>query len=123
MSDRSAEEALLVALNLRWSNHKYIVKYLSKVIFAYLDRYYVTRENKPNTQDVGTEAFRDEVFVVVKDTVTTAILNMIENDRNGHNVEMDVVKDSVAVYVARGMGRSDVYVSEFEEPFLRVTKA
>lgn len=55
------DEFMLKELVRRWSNHKVMVRWLSR-FFHYLDRYFIARRSLPPLNEVGLACFRDLVF-------------------------------------------------------------
>ena len=66
-------EFLLGELWTRWSNHKLMVRWLSR-FFNYLDRYYIARHTMHALPEVGLKRFRDEVYERVKRPARDALL-------------------------------------------------
>jgi len=54
------DEFMLRELVKRWSNHKVMVRWLSR-FFHYLDRYFISRRSLPPLREVGLSCFRDLV--------------------------------------------------------------
>lgn len=52
---------MLRELVKRWSNHKVMVRWLSR-FFYYLDRYFIARRSLPPLNEVGLTCFRDLVW-------------------------------------------------------------
>ncbi|CAN6468778.1 unnamed protein product [Victoria cruziana] len=55
------DEFMLRELVKRWSNHKVMVRWLSR-FFHYLDRYFIARRSLPPLNEVGLTCFRDLVI-------------------------------------------------------------
>lgn len=54
------DEFMLRELVKRWSNHKVMVRWLSR-FFHYLDRYFIARRSLPALNEVGLTCFRNLV--------------------------------------------------------------
>lgn len=113
---------MLRELVRRWDNHKLMIRFLSHV-FKYLDRFYVKRLSLPELADVGSQSFHEIVFNAVKREVRTAILALIQREREGEMIDTKLVKDVVAIFVEMGGSRTslEVYVVDFEEMLLSST--
>lgn len=95
-------DALLTQLRTTWNNYSYITKYLTKVIFSYLDRYYIIKNNIPDTGDIGLISFNDEIFVHIKDTICNVILEHTEKERDCNIVDKDLLKECIYIYITLG---------------------
>ena len=89
-----------------------------KKFFLYLDMYYTKREKLPNIYDTGMIAFKDTMFPLVKDDVTTAILEYVAEERAGNSIDRMLLKSVVDLFVQMGLGQMDVYRDGFEVQFL-----
>lgn len=58
------DEFMLRELVKRWTNHKVMVRWLSR-FFHYLDRYFIARRSLPALNEVGLTCFRDLVRTLV----------------------------------------------------------
>tara|TARA_B110001452_G_C15227376_1_gene425335 strand:- start:1697 stop:2398 length:702 start_codon:yes stop_codon:yes gene_type:complete len=116
------DEYMLRELVRRWDNHKLMIRFLSHV-FKYLDRFYVKRLSLPELADVGSQNFHEIVFNAVKREVRTAILALIQREREGEMIDTKLVKDVVGIFVEMGGSRTslEVYVVDFEEMLLSST--
>ena len=56
------DEFMLRELVKRWTNHKIMVRWLSR-FFHYLDRYFIARRSLPALNEVGLTCFRDLVHI------------------------------------------------------------
>ena len=116
------DEFMLRELVRRWDNHKLMIRFLSHV-FKYLDRFYVKRLSLPELADVGSQSFHEIVFNAVKREVRTAILALIQREREGEMIDTTLVKNVVDIFVEMGGSRTslEVYVVDFEEMLLSST--
>lgn len=113
-------EFMLSELNRRWTNHKLMVKWVKRT-FSYVDRYYVKRNDKPSLEMVGFRVFKTEVFDALKNDVRTAILDLIKKERDGETVDRSLLKQVLGLFAEMGMGHLEVYIEDFEKPFLEAT--
>lgn len=116
----TGEESLLRELRRRWSNHKLMVKWVTRT-FSYIDRYYVKRNEEPSLEHAGYMCFRKEVFDSIVGSVRKAALNIVQRERDGDNVDRSLLRGVLDIFVEMGMGKLDVYTSEWEVPFLEET--
>ncbi|XP_044974546.1 cullin-1-like [Hordeum vulgare subsp. vulgare] len=113
-------EFLLRELVERWKNHKVMVRWLTR-FFHYLDRYYVSRKALKPLKLLGVSCFYDLVFNGLKTTLTTILLDMIDNEREGQLIDRALVKDVIDIYLEIGQGGVDLYEPDFEQAFCKAT--
>ena len=92
---------LLKKLALRWQNHKMLVYWMRK-IFNYLDRYYIKNANEDCLFLAGVKIFKEEVFAHIKVAVKTALLNQINSERNGTEIDTNIIKESLLCFTQLG---------------------
>ena len=112
---------LLTELRHRWQNHQIMNKWLKK-FFTYLDRYYVKHHSLPTLSQAGLRCFRTNVYEEMKGETTTAILGLINEEREGKIIDKSLVKSIVELYESMGMGSLDAYNSDLEEALLNSTR-
>jgi cullin 1 len=112
---------LLRELQHRWTNHEIMNKWLKK-FFTYLDRYYVKHHSLPTLSQAGLCCFRTHVYDEMKGATTTAILGLINEEREGKFIDKSLVKSIVELYENMGMGTLDAYNTDLEEPLLNSTR-
>jgi cullin 1 len=112
---------LLTELQHRWSNHQIMNKWLKK-FFTYLDRYYVKHHSLPTLEQAGLRCFRTHVYDDMKSETTSAILALINDEREGNIIDKSLVKSIVELYESMGMGSLDAYNTDLEEPLLASTR-
>ncbi|OEL38156.1 Cullin-1 [Dichanthelium oligosanthes] len=116
-------EFLLRELVLRWKNHKVMVRWLSR-FFHYLDRYFIARRSLASLKSVGWESFKTLVFDELKTTVTTIVIGMVDEDREGQIIDRTLVKNVLDIYIELQSGCvswSDLYIKDFEDAFCQGT--
>ncbi|MCL7044989.1 hypothetical protein MKW94_020459 [Papaver nudicaule] len=113
--------SMLQELIKRWATHKVMVTKLTRY-FAYLDRYYIPRMKLPCLKDVGFGCFRDIVYEKMKVKVRDAVIALINQEREGTEINRSLVKDVVEIFVEigneNGKDKLDYYVNDFETVFL-----
>jgi len=112
---------LLKELQHRWTNHQIMNKWLKK-FFTYLDRYYVKHHSLPTLSQAGLRCFRTNIYDEMKRDTTEAILDLINEERNGNIIDKSLVKNIVELYENMGMGSLDAYNADLEEPLLNSTR-
>lgn len=115
------DDLLLREFVRRGENHQIMNKWYSK-FFMYLDRYHVKYQQLPSLSESGLRKYRSIVFDPIKADVTSSILKMINDEREGNVIERDLIKKSVQVYVDMGMNQDEVYEKDFESQFLEFTR-
>lgn len=118
--------SLITELVRRWTDHKIMKKWLCD-FFRYLDRFYVNRHNKNPLQEVCVEQFRRLVFEEIKGRSTVALLEQVRRDRAGEEVDRDLLRDCIEIYIEMGSSRPQqarhyIYSQEFEAPFIAATQ-
>lgn len=73
------DEFMLRELVRRWSNHKIMVRWLSR-FFHYLDRYFIARRSLPPLHEVGLACFRDLVIMFIFSKSYKVIKNNFERE-------------------------------------------
>lgn len=134
-SKQHKDEALLIFYIREWDRYTTAAKYVNH-LFRYLNRHWVKREmdeGKKNIYDVYTlhlVQWKDTLFSEIHEEVMSAVLKMVEKQRNGETIEYSQIKSIVDSFVSLGLDESDstkstleVYRSCFEKPFLEATKA
>ncbi|OVA00206.1 Cullin [Macleaya cordata] len=113
-------EFMLRELVNRWGNHKVMVRWLSR-FFNYLERYFIARKALPSLQEVGLTCFRNLVYQEIKAEVRDSVILLIDQEREGEQIDRALLKNVVDIFVEIGMGKMDYYVTDFEEAMLADT--
>ncbi|KAI4130965.1 MAG: hypothetical protein LQ338_001476 [Usnochroma carphineum] len=129
------EEALLSFYIREWDRYTTAANYINN-LFRYLNRHWVKREideGKKDIYDVYTlhlVQWREVLFKEINEKVMTAVLHMVEKQRNGETIEQGQIKAIVNSFVSLGLDETDstkstldVYRFHFEKPFLAATRA
>ncbi|KAG6435459.1 hypothetical protein SASPL_100333 [Salvia splendens] len=116
------DEFMLRELVQRWSNHKIMVRWLSR-FFHYLDRYFVARRSLPILREVGLSCFRDLVYVELSGKVKDAVISLIDQEREGEQIDRALLKNVLDIFVEIGMGQMEYYENDFEAALLNDTAA
>lgn len=125
-------EFLLSELWTRWSNHKLMVRWLSR-FFNYLDRYYIARHTMHALPEVGLMRFRDEVYEQVKKPAREALLDAVAKERAGEvgggggggaggGGGRPLLKNVLSIFIEVGMGSMDCYQRDFEAGLVEATR-
>lgn len=115
------DEFLLKELTTRWANHEIMNKWMQR-FFMYLDRYYVKHHSLPPLEKAGLKHFKVLVFDEVKADVANAMLDLINQERDGKVIDRVLLKACVQLFEAMGMGCLDAYTADFEEKLLASTQ-
>lgn len=132
-SQSHTDEALLSYYIREWDRYTTAAKFINH-LFRYLNRHWVKREmdeGKKDVYDVYTlhlVQWREELFAKVHQNVMSAVLKMVEKQRNGETIEQAQIKSVVDSFVSLGLDEADstkstldVYRYHFERPFLEAT--
>ncbi|MED6138689.1 Cullin-1 [Stylosanthes scabra] len=116
------DEFMLRELVKRWANHKIMVRWLSR-FFHYLDRYFIARRSLPPLNEVGLTCFRDLVYKELSGKVRDAVISLIDQEREGEQIDRALLKNVLDIFVEIGMGQMDHYENDFEAAMLKDTSA
>ncbi|CAK9175952.1 unnamed protein product [Ilex paraguariensis] len=116
------DEFMLRELVKRWANHKVMVRWLSR-FFHYLDRYFIARRSLPALNEVGLTCFRDLVYQELNNKVRDAVITLIDQEREGEQIDRALLKNVLDIFVEIGMGQMDCYENDFEEYMLKGSAA
>ncbi|KAJ7263792.1 ubiquitin-protein ligase [Mycena rebaudengoi] len=131
------DEALLRYYAAEWDRYTTGANYLNR-LFTYLNRYWVKRERdegKKAVYQVYTLAlaqWKAQFFLPSQGTsnkITSAVLRLIEQQRDGASIDQTLVKKVVDSFVSLGLDNADpnkecldVYKEHFEAPFIAATE-
>ncbi|KAA8549190.1 hypothetical protein F0562_000874 [Nyssa sinensis] len=116
------DEFMLRELVKRWANHKIMVRWLSR-FFHYLDRYFIARRSLPALREVGLTCFRDLVYQELRGKVRDAVIALIDQEREGEQIDRALLKNVLDIFVEIGMGQMDYYENDFEADMLKDSAA
>ncbi|XP_009757793.1 cullin-1 [Nicotiana tabacum] len=116
------DEFMLRELVKRWANHKLMVRWLSR-FFHYLDRYFIARRSLPALNEVGLTCFRDLVYQELKSKARDAVIALIDQEREGEQIDRALLKNVLGIFVEIGMGEMEYYENDFEDAMLKDTAA
>ncbi|VDO59389.1 unnamed protein product [Haemonchus placei] len=114
----------LEVINEAWSDHT-TAMVMIRDILMYMDRVYVEQNKVEQVFHLGLAIFRDQVLYqdFIHLHLRTTMLSLIQQERRGAVVNWYVsllggIKSACQMLVALGIHSHDVYVDEFETPFL-----
>ncbi|CAL5075372.1 unnamed protein product [Urochloa decumbens] len=110
-------EILLRELVERWRKHNRIISFEINM-FRYLNRYYISKRSLPSLQQISSSSFHDLVFNELKSSVTRTVIAMIDQEREGKVVDLDLLKNVLAIYIEIDSGKMGIYKADFEQAFL-----
>ncbi|XP_073113914.1 cullin-1-like [Elaeis guineensis] len=116
------DEFMLRELVKRWSNHKVMVRWLSR-FFHYLDRYFIARRSLPALNEVGLTCFRNLVYSEINAKVRDAVISLIDQEREGEQIDRALLKNVLDIFVEIGLGNMECYENDFEAAMLEDTAA
>ncbi|CAI0466806.1 unnamed protein product [Linum tenue] len=116
------DEFMLRELVKRWTNHKVMVRWLSR-FFHYLDRYFIARRSLSPLNEVGLTCFRNLVYLELNGKVRDAVISLIDQEREGEQIDRALLKNILDIFVEIGMGQMDYYENDFEDAMLKDTAA
>mmetsp|Transcript_12715 Transcript_12715/g.18488 ORF Transcript_12715/g.18488 Transcript_12715/m.18488 type:complete len:743 (+) Transcript_12715:202-2430(+) len=113
---------LLNELQFRWSNHQIMNKWMTK-FFNYLDRFYVKHHSLPTLSQAGLRHFKDHIYEEIKRESTAAVLELVDQEREGGMIDKTLIKINVELYESIGMGNLESYTNDLEAPLLDSTRS
>ncbi|RVW55622.1 Cullin-1 [Vitis vinifera] len=99
-----------------------MVRWLSR-FFHYLDRYFIARRSLPALNEVGLTCFRDLVYQELYSKVRDAVISLIDQEREGEQIDRALLKNVLDIFVEIGMGQMEQYENDFEAAMLKDTAA
>lgn len=128
------DEALLHFYFAEWSRYTTAMRYVSH-IFQYLNRHWIRREAEDGKKEVyeifplALVVWREHFFSAVKGRLTAVLLQLIEKERQGEQIDTSLVQGVIDAYVRLGLNKDrpsdttlDVYRTCFEDEFLLATE-
>jgi cullin 1 len=94
--------AILNKFSHHWENHKVFVKWMQQ-LFRHLDNGYIANSSISTITSVGLKLFFDIVFVQFKAEVRESLLNAIDTERDGINIDQDLLRSCVEVFPVMGL--------------------
>ncbi|KAL6205497.1 hypothetical protein ACLB2K_022756 [Fragaria x ananassa] len=98
----------------RWSNHKLMVRWLSR-FFHYLDRYFIARRNLDSLKVAGHKKFKEHAYMEMKEKAKDFLIALILMEREGEQIDRGLMKNVVDIFVEIGMGEMINYEEDFEK--------
>ncbi|KAF8908935.1 Cullin [Gymnopilus junonius] len=131
------DEALLLYYASEWLRYTTGANYINR-LFTYLNRHWVKRERDEGRKGVypvytlALVQWKNNLFIPIQQKKTkllSAILRLIENQRNGEDIDQGLVKKVVDSLVSLGLDEADtnkacldIYKEHFELPFIEATE-
>lgn len=85
----------------RWNSFKLLKKWMLKT-FGYLSRYYIDHCGKVPLEVVAMNVFHQRVYVPVAGQLRGAILQMIQKERKGDDVDKSALRIAIEIEIAMG---------------------
>ncbi|KAL3505754.1 hypothetical protein ACH5RR_031136 [Cinchona calisaya] len=114
------DEILLKELVKRWNNHKTMTRWLSRFLH-FLDRYFISKRRLPTLQGTSHLAFYKLVYGEMNDQIRDAVISMIHREREGGEIDQDLVKNVIDIYVEMAEDSMKYYEKDFERAMLEDT--
>ncbi|XP_020102127.1 cullin-1-like isoform X2 [Ananas comosus] len=114
------DEFLLKELVKQWSNYKLMVQWLSH-FFHYVERYRSQKQSASSLTTIGIICFRNLAHREVKCEVKDIVISLINQERDGEQIDRALVKNILDIFVEIGLSDMDCYKDDFEDFFLTRT--
>jgi hypothetical protein len=112
---------MLAELGRQWTNYKVMTRWFC-AIFMYLDRFYVKREHRVPLKKICLVRFNDLVFQIVREQTTRAVLQLIEEDREGRaKIDRSELRSFMRMSIELCMGDMKLYKNQLEAQILEET--
>ena len=117
------DDRLLEELKKQWDDHK-TTMVMIRDILMYMDRNFVTQYKKVPVYEMGLVIFREKVsgHPRVKSHLLTLLLDNINAERRGEQVDRILLKHTLNMLVELGVQGKNVYRECFEDQFLDHTR-
>merc|ERR1719181_1439634 len=107
MGSMSGEE-LLKQLAELWEKQTILVYWMQRV-FQYLDRFFTKNNNEyPDLFSAALQTFSDTVYGHVKDRCVRAMIEVINREREGYEIDQDILKILVEMLCTVGGDKPEI---------------
>jgi len=127
-AENRMDDSLLNYYKKEWDRYTTALRVINK-IFQYLNRNWIEREMKnKQVYEVYTLSlviWKEDLYKPLKNRITSAVLALIEKERNGEQIDTSLMKGIIESYVSLGLTKEesmDVYKQDFEVNFLKDTE-
>lgn len=107
---------------LRHGDNQELMARFYKNQFEYLGRNYIKRKKVRSLDDLIREKFQNIFYEGVKGLLSTTLLSMIHDDREGSVIDKDLLTQTVKIIATLGSRRLLCYENDFEKPFLHQSR-
>ncbi|KAL0061909.1 hypothetical protein AAF712_011193 [Marasmius tenuissimus] len=117
-------EVLLKTVKRIWDDHTSNMMKLGQIL-KYMDRYYTKPAEVPETWYFGLELFLKHIIrPPIKEHLITAILNLLEFEREGYTINRSAVKGCVEIFLSLDVssGGPSLYKQELEPALLKESR-
>eukprot|EP01113_Clastostelium_recurvatum_P019149 TRINITY_DN225_c0_g1_i1.p1 TRINITY_DN225_c0_g1~~TRINITY_DN225_c0_g1_i1.p1 ORF type:complete len:771 (+),score=282.14 TRINITY_DN225_c0_g1_i1:104-2416(+) len=134
VAETKMDEPLLVYYHAEWDRYTTAMRYINH-IFQYLNRHWIKREADDGKKEVyeiytlSLVIWRDHLFGALRTRITNGLLDLIQAERNGEQINTTLLRGVVNAYVSLGLNKEkpkettlQVYKEFFEDDFLAATE-
>ena len=109
-------DLFLVVLNNKWAEHNKSLQMIRDILM-YMDRTFVTNNNKTPVHELGLNLWRDIIVraAKIRDRLLETLLDLVHKERTGEVIDRSLMRNVTKMFVDLG---PVVYQEDFEKPFL-----
>lgn len=106
----------LEELNSKWLEHNKSLQMIRDILM-YMDRTYVTNNNKTPVHELGLNLWRDNIVrsPKIRDRLLDTLLELVQRERTGDIINRGLMRNITKMLMDLG---TTVYQDDFEKPFL-----
>ncbi|CAA7036417.1 unnamed protein product [Microthlaspi erraticum] len=89
-------------------------RFMTSIVKQLRNMNFICRRSLPTVEEVGLTCFSDLVYNNLQRKVKEAVITLVDRERDGEDIDRELVKSVVEFYVEIGMGKMERYEQDFE---------